>query len=303
MTTKYGLGGPRDMEGINELKILTWNVNFGGDALVYPAPFLENYINDYDVIILTEVVFNKAVEGLFKKEEYDIILSQRLNQKYANQVVIATKKNLNVKAVVDKLCHNESDDEDNPNFLQVQITAANSTYNIIGVRILSTSKAEQFQQCKRLAEYINSNKLKHNTIIAGDFNCGAIRGDSNKSYQMVKEEYEYTRDGEPNELRFYNFHKIKELFDNFHLKETYGEQKTWRIDVYNGYINYGGAKIKNDLAIYSKNIDVTSEYSWDFVRDNQELYENMLICNKQKKGNEIDHGFPDHAILKITLKL
>ena len=81
------------MEGKNELKILTWNVNFGGDALVYPAPFLENYINDYDVIIFTEVVFNKAVEGLFKKEEYDIILSQRLNQKYANQVVIATKKN------------------------------------------------------------------------------------------------------------------------------------------------------------------------------------------------------------------
>lgn len=120
---------------------------------------------------------------------------------------------------------------------------------------------------------------------------------------MVKEKYEYTRDGEPNELRFYNFHKIKELFDNFHLKETYGEQKSWGIDVYNGYINYGGAKIKNDLAIYSKNIDVTSEYSWDFVRDNQELYENMLICNKQKKGNEIDHGFPDHAILKITLKL
>lgn len=33
------------------------------------------------------------------------------------------------------------------------------------------------------------------------------------------------QDGEPNELRFYNFHKIKELFDNFHLKETYGEQK------------------------------------------------------------------------------
>ena len=287
-----------------QLKILNWNANFGGDEESHPAPLISDYISGFDIIVFDEVVFNDSLEKIIQQVgDYDIFFSIREAKKYSNQIVIATKKYLNGSLIRDMLpCNNELN-ETLPNFLQVQIEVENSFYNIVGVRILSEVKEKQFIQCEKLAKLITSSEdMIDNTIILGDFNCGELRGDSSINYDKVKDKYQYTYTGKISKLEHYNFHLIKELFAKyFVLKETCGEQKSWGISLYQKAINYGGAKIKNDLVIYSKNLEVISQYSWDFIRNNNELYLGMLVQNEHKIGNKIKHGFPDHAILKVDI--
>ena len=59
--------------------------------------------------------------------------------------------------------------------------------------------------------------------------------------------------------------------------------------------------IKNDQII-TKGVKLyESGYDWNYVRDNELSYSDMLFRNKYKKGNKICHGFPDHAILSGTV--
>lgn len=185
-----------------------------------------------------------------------------------------------------------------PNFLQVRV----GKYNIIGVRILSLSKAEQYKQCLMLSKFVNNDRsLDKYTIIIGDFNCGELRGDPKATYDLVRDRYEYTRDGDKSPLRFYNFHKIREMFNNHVLNETMGESKSWGISLYQDAINYGGAKIKNDLVLFSNDLLIDSKYSWNFVRENEDIYRRILAENKSKLRNKIEHGFPDHAVLYVDI--
>lgn len=291
---------------MKKLEILNWNLNFGADEATHPAPFISDYISGFDVIVFDEVVLNDDLESLIHQAGYyNIFSSMRDFKKNSNQIVIATKKQLNGTLVRDALPCNTELNEALPNFLQVQIEVENSFYNIIGVRILSEIKEKQFRQCDKLVSFIKSQQdMIDNTIIVGDFNCGQLKGDASITYEKVKGKYQYTSSGEISQLSFYNFHIIKELFaENFVLQETYGEQKSWGISLYQNAINYGGAKIKNDLVIHSKSLEVTSNYSWDYVRNNYKLYLGMLEQNEHRIGNKIEHGFPDHAILTACLLL
>lgn len=66
-------------------------------------------------------------------------------------------------------------------------------------------------------------------------------------------------------------------------------------------LSYG--LIKNDQII-TKNICLKdSYYDWGYVRDNEWMYKDMLYNNRYKKGNKIEHGYPDHAILNAVIEL
>lgn len=286
-------------ETTEELKVLCWNLNFGGDTSVLPANFIPTYLQNQDVIIFTEVVMNNQLLVLIDQEEYEIFSSKRNNQKYAaNQIMIAARRTLNPRVTCDEIENEQC--ETVPNYLEVQLDYDNTLYHIIGTRILSETKAKQQAQALRLKEHIEKNtSLNNHTIICGDFNTGKICADATLEYASVRNDYEYTREGRKSELRFFNFHIVKDLFkDNYVLKETMGEAKSWGLDLYRMNINYGGAKLKNDLILYTPDLEVESQYSWDFVRKNEQLYRNMLLQNKNKPF----HGFPDHAILYATVK-
>lgn len=280
------------------MKLVCWNMNFGGDEFAHPAPFVKKYIEGYDIVVFTEVVLNNYLINVFENNEYNIYSSKKGIEPFSNQIVIAVKKELSSSLVVDEIV-DRGIDEKPPNYLHIKAEGV----SIIGNRILSMSKEKQYEQCKYLAEHVNINRsLDENTIIVGDFNCGELRGDSNIGYDKVKNLYEYTRNNKKSNLRFYNFHLIRDMFENHILSETFGESKSWGISLYQDAINYGGAKIKNDLVLSSKDLNVIEKYSWDFVRDNEDIYYKMLLKNKNKAGNKIDHGYPDHAVLCVELK-
>ena len=73
------------------------------------------------------------------------------------------------------------------------------------------------------------------------------------------------------------------------------------LSLYNEILTYG--QIKNDQII-TKNIRLKdANYDWGYVRDNEWVYEAMLYKNRYNRGNKINHGYPDHAILNATIEL
>lgn len=289
---------------MNRIRILNWNLNMGGNGQVEVADFVKNYAHNYDILVFDETVLNKSIQDLISKlGDYDVFKSRRDGAAYANQIVIATRKELKGQLIVD--CLEDDKRINNPNFLDIKISYEEDTYRIIGVRILSISnRLIQKMQCMKVANYIKKTTLKSadKVVLTGDFNCGQLKGDSEKTYEEVKDCYKYTSDGKKSTLVDYNWHIIKNLFSDIgmQLLETSGESKTWGIAEWKGRISYDGAKIKNDLVIVSKNVEgLTSSYTWDFVRDHEKEYLKML--KKKSFGNPIDHGFPDHARLNIEI--
>ena len=69
----------------------------------------------------------------------------------------------------------------------------------------------------------------------------------------------------------------------------------------NDKIEFGYGCVKNDLIFWFIDIKGEAEYSWDFARNNEEQYKTMLKTNRNKKGNKITHGYPDHAILRARI--
>lgn len=85
------------------------------------------------------------------------------------------------------------------------------------------------------------------------------------------------------------------------MKEIIGEESSWGLSLYNDVLSYG--KIKNDQII-TKNICLKDScYDWGYVRDHESMYEDMLYINRFKKGNKVEHGYPDHAILNVSIEL
>ena len=290
---------------MSKLRICNWNLNMGGDNKINIAPFIKDYLRHYDVLVLDEIVANeKLLETFLDLGEFDIYESMRDSGGYANQILIATKKELKGKLVTDHL--NDDVKVKNPNLLEVRIRYGDEIYRVIGVRILSFSERElQKSQCEKIISYIRETmKADDRIIVSGDFNCGQLKGDSSKTYEEVKDLYECTSNGQRSSLVDYNWHIIKDLFTSVGMKltETNGENKSWGIS-WKGNITYDGAKIKNDLVIVSEAIKaLKSEYSWDFVRDHEEIYLEMAKQKRSGSGkNSILNGYPDHARLSIEV--
>lgn len=292
-----------------KLNIMEWNVNFGGNKRANICSFAKEYLEESDIIILTEVVENNSIDELFKNE-YVTFASKPSNSEWYNQVIVAVRTELQDKLIINKVEIDEKKWNSNelPDILHITIeTCEGRLFNIIGtrVRIGITNNAEEdyknrYKQFKKLVEYLQP---LENVLVMGDFNNGMIKAESDSKYSDVKKEYELRRDKTKSLLRFYNFHLMKDILgDDYELKEVMGEDSSWGLRIYNDdQLSYG--LIKNDQII-KKNIQlVECCYDWKFVRDNEQEYKDMLYRNWDKKGNKINHGYPDHAILKAVVNI
>lgn len=283
----------------NNIKVLEWNLNFGSYDDVIPAGFIGEYINGYDVVILTEVRANNALINMIETLGYEYIISDDQG-KFSNQIVIMAKKKYKLKRIAGELI--STNGELGPDFLHGIIKVGKKKINLLGVRIKTSGYAERFIQAKLIRAYISS--IEGSIICAGDFNSGQIRGFEDSDYSDVEVLYKYrSRSKELSDLRFYNFHLIKDLIGGqFILKETMGEDNSWGLSEKEGNLVYGfGKRVKNDLLFYSNDIEGNSSYSWKHVRQNEQEYIDMIIKNGRRRGNKIEHGYPDHARLVAEL--
>ena len=288
----------------NIVKVLEWNLNFGSYDSVVPACFVADYIKGYDVVVLTEVKANKELISMIEALKYDYIISDDQGG-FSNQVVIMANRKYKLKRIVGELTN--ADGKVSPDFLHGIIKVGNKKVNIVGVRVkVKTSNNEdRFMQAKLLRNYISI--IEGPIICTGDFNSGQIRGIDESDYSDVKTLYKYrSRSKELSDLRFYNFHLIKDLIgERFILKETMGEDNSWGLSEKDGHLFYGlGNRVKNDLLFYSSDLKgISSSYSWDHVRQNEQKYIDMIIKNRRRRGNKVEHGYPDHARLVAELEV
>lgn len=283
----------------NIIKVLEWNLNFGSYDSVVPACFVAEYIKGHDVVVLTEVRANKELISMIEALEYDYIISDDQGE-FSNQIVIMAKKKYKLKRIVGELIN--ADGKLVPDFLHGIIKVGNKKVNIVGVRVKTSNYADRFMQAKLLRSYISI--IEGPIICTGDFNSGQIRGIDESAYLDVKTLYKYrSRSKELSDLRFYNFHLIKDLIgERFILKETMGEDNSWGLVEKDGSLIYGlGMRVKNDLLFYSSDIKGISSYSWQHVRQNEQKYIDMIIKNRRRRGNKVEHGYPDHARLVAEL--
>ena len=283
----------------NNLKILEWNLNYGSYDDVVPAVFIGEYIKGFDAVILTEVRANNALINMIESLGYDYIVSDDQGE-FSNQIVIMAKKKYKLKRINGAL--RSTNEELEPDFIHGIIMVGKKKINILGIRIKTSGYRERLIQAKLVKEYIFT--IEGSIICAGDFNSGQIRGLENADYSDVESLYQYrSRGKELSELRFYNFHLIKDLIgERFILKETLGEDNSWGISEKEGNLVYGfGKRVKNDLLFYSSDIKGNSNYSWKHVRQNRQRYMEMITKNSKRRGNKIDHGYPDHARLVAEL--
>ena len=281
------------------LKIMEWNLNFASSDDVKPASFIRDYLIEDYINVFTEVRANEGLQEIGNELDYDSILSDDTEES-SNQIVIMAPKAYNLQEVQGALGKSPA-----PDFLHGIITVDQKKVNIIGTRIRVLDYKERFKQLQALNEYIEN--INGAVVCMGDFNSGQIRGDEKASYNEVKSLYEYTKEKKLSDLRFYNFHIIKEIFlEKAHLIEPKGEDNSWGLLERNGKIlpGYPGARVKNDLLLYSKDLNlVSSFYSWKHVRDNEQIYLDMLFKNSKRQGNKIEHGYPDHARLIAELEV
>lgn len=283
----------------NVIKVLEWNLNFGSYDDVVPAGFIGEYIKGFDVVILTEVRANNALINMIETWGYDYIVSDDQG-KFSNQIVIMAKEKYKLKRITGELLRTNG--ELRPDFLHGIIKVGGKTINLLGVRIKTSGYAERFIQAKLISTYISS--IRGSIICGGDFNSGQIRGLEDSDYSDVEVLYKYrNRSRELSDLRFYNFHLIKDLIgEEFVLKETMGEDNSWGLAENDGNLVYGfGKRIKNDLLFYSSDIEGDSNYSWTHVRENKQEYLDMITKNGKRRGNKVEHGYPDHARLVAEL--
>lgn len=283
----------------NTIKVLEWNLNFGSYDDVVPAGFIGEYIKGFDVVILTEVRANNALINMIETWGYDYIVSDDQG-KFSNQIVIMAKEKYKLKRITGELVRTNG--ELGPDFLHGIIKVGKKKINLLGVRIKTSSYVERFIQAKLVSDYIST--IKGSIICGGDWNSGQIRGLEDSDYSDVEGLYKYcSRSSTLSELRFYNFHLIKNLLgEEFVLKETMGEDNSWGLATNEGNIVYGfGKRLKNDLLFYSKDIEGDSNYSWEHVRQHKEKYLDMITKNYKRRGNKVEHGYPDHARLVANL--
>lgn len=293
---------------IMELSIKEWNVNFGGDKYAEICPFANKYIEGTDIIIFTEVIDNDSIKKMMKKLncEYIKYTSENRKNEWYNQVIILLKKELHDSLKIRYVDIDEKKwrKDDLPDICHIEINLGGKVANVIGtrVRIHNGEDGDYKNRCKQFEKLVSYIKKLEKVIVLGDFNNGMIKADSDIDYDDVKEKYELRWNNEKNPLRFYNFHKMKKILGNaYKFDEITGEDSSWGISLYDDNFSYG--RIKNDQII-SKNINLKStSYNWDFIRDNKLTYECMLYNNLYKKGNKINHGYPDHAILNAIIEL
>lgn len=212
------------------MKIMYFNCNAGSNYTgKYKVPnYILKTINSEEdvphIIILTEVVpfFEDNEEYREFVSKYFISFS-RFEQTKKNSVIIAVRKDIEIRCVNDIMCAFDKD-EYAPDYLNIQIDKDGKSYNVIGFRML-TDKYDYDWERKLFDKFINNNELQIKdtvTVLVGDFNNAKHYGDINKSFSEVEHLY-WKADWDNEKRRYsetkrkvpqynYNLHIIKDLF-------------------------------------------------------------------------------------------
>jgi|GEM_PF-561393 len=315
------------------MKLLVWNINqrsSGKEIHPFVSEMIEN--TNADIVVLTEFLSAASANGKnikkFKdslSEKYYTFCNEKRDKERekANGIFIAVKKGFaEINCAPNEDLKTYYKEEDQPNFLQLDITVDGKPISIIGTRIRVDLKKSnsKFQEIRRgeykqrheqllsLIDHINALESK-NIIIAGDFNNAYIRGDESKFYlgkDGVRESYHYTSRGELNDLYdTYNYHIMKDDFADIGLTvfTPPGEQYSCGFNLCEGKPSNG--YLKEDHII-TKNLKAeNARYCHSFIEDYKRDKEWERRWNRQKKKYEyvIVEGYPDHAILTADVDL
>lgn len=294
-----------------ELNLVEWNLNFGSDKQADVAPFVKEHLHQADILVFTETICERENTAFWNEleKQYELFVSENIaNNSYGNKIVVAIKRDLQGLEIKQVYMSEEVKDLNGfPDIIHLTITYRNQKHHLLGVRIRiggETADDDYKSRYNQFEKLVNHMASLENVILVGDFNNGMIKADSTISYEAAKKYYEYAYDNGKrikNPLRFYNFHLMKEkLGEGYSFTETFGEESSWGLRLFNGILNFG--QIKNDQII-AKNIHIKEKkYSWGFVRSNSCTYSDMLEKNAFKRGNKILHGYPDHAQLLATIE-
>ena len=293
------------------MKLLVWNINQRSSGEEIP-PFVSEMIKNTnaDIVVLTEFLSaaNANSEKIKKfkdslSEKYYTFCNEKRDKERekANGIFIAVKKGFaEINGAPNEDLKTYYKEEDQPNFLQLDIVVDGKPISVIGTRIqvcedmTRSAYIERRQQLVSLVEHIV--KLgNENIIVAGDFNNAKIRGDEAADYLTVRDNYR-------GKVTFdtYNYHIMKGIFAKAGLTvfTPLGEQYSCGFNLYEGKPSNG--YLKEDHIITTKNLKVeNSKYCHSFIENYEIDKEWELRWNRRKKKHEyvIVEAYPDHAIL------
>ena len=294
------------------MKLLVWNINQRSSGEEIP-PFVSEMIKNTnaDIVVITEFLSAanansekiKKFKDSLSKKYYTFCNEKRDKEREkANGIFIAVKKGFaEINGAPNEDLKTDYKEEDQPNFLQLDIVVEGKPISIIGTRIqigggvTRSAYIESRQQLISLVEHLVKLGNK-NIIVAGDFNNAQIHGDEAADYLTVRDNYR-------GKVTFdtYNYHIMKGIFAKAGLTvfTPLGEQYSCGFNLYEGKPSNG--YLKEDHIITTKNLKVeNSKYCHSFIENYKIDKEWELRWNRRKKKYEeyvIVEAYPDHAIL------
>jgi len=299
------------------MKLLVWNINQRSSGEEIP-PFVSEMIKNTnaDIVVLTEFLSaaNANSEKIKKfkdslSEKYYTFCNEKRDKERekANGIFIAVKKGFaEINGAPNEDLKTDCKEEDQPNFLQLDIVVEGKPISIIGTRIqigggvTRSAYIERRQQLISLVEHLVKLGNK-NIIVAGDFNNAKIRGDEAADYLTVRDNYRGEDINEPLvTFDTYNYHIMKGIFATAGLTvfTPPGEQYSYGFKLDRDGKPDNGC-FKEDH-IVTKNLKVeNSKYCHSFIENYKIDKEWERRWNRRKKKYEyvIVEAYPDHAIL------
>lgn len=285
---------------MSKFKILEWNIR-GAATMGWNNNYeIKEFVVDTimsekeDIVILNEFVISKGWDYFQAKladNNYIWFMTYTSSQ---NGILIAINKNIDDLELEDKKIFGQnlistklsSNQIGNPNFLQIKFQVNKQTVYVMGVRIRQDSFKNRRKQFELLLDQVKSIKKDDYIIIAGDFNHGAIKYESDLEY-----------DYKGNDREYYSYQMIfREFMDincEMHTpdKGRYGHKFSW-------VMKEPMIKIKEDHLITRGNMILSeSDYKWDFLTCG-----NGYKYLKPEDYKDVKCGYPDHAILIATVE-
>lgn len=239
------------------MKLLEWNIHKMTNKVLV-KPFVYNRILEQqaDIICLVEYIDDIRIKNALSGG-YWIKESIALS---GNQILIAISKKIAPNGI--ELIR-ATEEASCYNFLHISYTnSCNKKFSVIGVRMLSPINASS--QTKPLNKYLS--QLKESFICTGDFNIKKNR----MSHWFPK----------------CNIGKLKyntQEIDNSSI--VYVEKNTKLI---NGFGDV-------DHVLGSDDLQITSEYKWDFIKDDEQYPQKSNI--RIGEVWDIKPAYPDHAMM------
>lgn len=261
---------------MNSISILEWNINQrGGKGRGNIPHWVKDEINGYDIVVLTEFCTGCDRRATFISEleqlGYHCAVSDNSN---GNDILIAVKSKFSIQHCSWEPCYGVNNPDSIPENLQVDIDCDGSMLTVVGVRLKVLDKVpNNYKIRKQEFEWVldQVRDIKHPILMAGDFNHGRRRS--------------------PNQDWSMSIMKVKLDSEAFTLYTPEGSS------IY-GVENYNGNEFPDDHFAARGAEIILKPYDRSFTSRDPLAY----FLGDDKDLAKVDSPFPDHAILKGTLR-